>query len=92
MEDFNAAIICLQDMAVSYAECCINDLSGMSYNYQRAECLLTESLDFIGIDGKVFANESIDSLRDAREAIKPEIIKSIQGLHDSRLRFTELGL
>ena len=80
------------DKAISYAECCINDIHGLGYNYQRARCLLIDALEFLGVDGCVFADMSITTLDDAEKASKPEAIKCIQGTQDARKRLVELGL
>jgi len=80
------------DKAISYAECCINDIHGLGYNYQRARCLLVEAWELLGIDGRAFVSDGIASLDDAEKALKPEAIKCIQGTQDARKRLVELGL
>jgi len=80
------------DMAISYAECCINDIHGLNYNYQRTQCLLDEAVKFLGVDGKTFASVTIETLDMAIAALKPEIIGCIRGSQDSRKRMTELEL
>lgn len=87
-----ADLIYRMDKAVCYAECCINDIHGLDYNYQRAQCLLTEAMTFFGVDGVRFGKASMDEIKEAAEALKPEIIKCYQGTQDSRKRLAELGL
>jgi len=80
------------DMAISYAECCINDIHGLAYNYQRVRCLLVEAMEFFGVDERVFAKETLETLGEAEATLKPEVIGCIRGEHDARERFRVLGL
>lgn len=80
------------DMAISYAECCINDIHGLGYNYQRVRCLLVEAMEFLGVDGNAFAESTLETLDEAEKTLKPETIKCIRGIQDSRERLEALGL